>query len=504
QDLPFEQLVEALQPQRSLSHSPLFQVMYNHQNAGQGKALELPGLRVEALERASATAQFDLTLDTYESGDALSASLIYATSLFERSTVERLAAHWRNLLEAICQDASQRVGELPMLAEAEYVELVRGCESAPCAEPACLHPLVEAQAARTPEATAVVHGEIELSYRELNRRANVLAHRLRAEGVGPDVPVGIAMQRSPELVVALLAVLKAGGAYVPMDPGYPAERLAFLAEDSGIGLLLTQTFLQDELPFNAQLTNLCLDDPSLFQNVPAQWDGNPEQRACPEHLAYVIYTSGSTGRPKGVGITHGALVNHMRWMQERFQLAAHERVLQRTSSSFDASVWEFWLPLMSGARLHLAPAELGTSLESLWGLVEAQRINVLQMPPSLLQALLPFAGDDQLDSLRLLCCGGEALSGALLEQLGRRWNGELVNLYGPTEATIDACCFSAPVKEVGGEIPIGAPIAGVRARILDAAGGVCPVGCRGELLIAGAGLARGYLGRPGLTAERFV
>ncbi|MEV1754445.1 condensation domain-containing protein, partial [Pseudomonas aeruginosa] len=261
QDLPFEQLVEALQPQRSLSHSPLFQVMYNHQNAGQGKALELPGLRVEALERASATAQFDLTLDTYESGDALSASLIYATSLFERSTVERLAAHWRNLLEAICQDASQRVGELPMLAEAEYVELVRGCESAPCAEPACLHPLVEAQAARTPEATAVVHGEIELSYRELNRRANVLAHRLRAEGVGPDVPVGIAMQRSPELVVALLAVLKAGGAYVPMDPGYPAERLAFLAEDSGIGLLLTQTFLQDELPFNAQLTNLCLDDP---------------------------------------------------------------------------------------------------------------------------------------------------------------------------------------------------------------------------------------------------
>ncbi|HGP0170558.1 TPA: AMP-binding protein, partial [Pseudomonas aeruginosa] len=265
---------------------------------------------------------------------------------------------------------------------------------------------------------AVVHGEIELSYRELNRRANVLAHRLRAEGVGPDVPVGIAMQRSPELVVALLAVLKAGGAYVPMDPGYPAERLAFLAEDSGIGLLLTQTFLQDELPFNAQLTNLCLDDPSLFQNVPAQWDGNPEQRACPEHLAYIIYTSGSTGRPKGVGITHGALVNHMRWMQERFQLAAHERVLQRTSSSFDASVWEFWLPLMSGARLHLAPAELGTSLESLWGLVEAQRINVLQMPPSLLQALLPFAGDDQLDSLRLLCCGGEALSGALLEQLG--------------------------------------------------------------------------------------
>ncbi|HHK2610666.1 TPA: condensation domain-containing protein, partial [Pseudomonas aeruginosa] len=215
QDLPFEQLVEALQPQRSLSHSPLFQVMYNHQNAGQGKALELPGLRVEALERASATAQFDLTLDTYESGDALSASLIYATSLFERSTVERLAAHWRNLLEAICQDASQRVGELPMLAEAEYVELVRGCEFAPCAEPACLHPLVEAQAARTPEATAVVHGEIELSYRELNRRANVLAHRLRAEGVGPDVPVGIAMQRSPELVVALLAVLKAGGAYVP-------------------------------------------------------------------------------------------------------------------------------------------------------------------------------------------------------------------------------------------------------------------------------------------------
>ncbi|MGS1397672.1 condensation domain-containing protein [Pseudomonas aeruginosa] len=461
QDLPFEQLVEALQPQRSLSHSPLFQVMYNHQNAGQGKALELPGLRVEALERASATAQFDLTLDTYESGDALSASLIYATSLFERSTVERLAAHWRNLLEAICQDASQRVGELPMLAEAEYVELVRGCESAPCAEPACLHPFGRGAGGADPggDSGGAWRNRAELPGTEPpgQRTGAQAAGRRRWFG---RTGGGIAMQRSPELVVALLAVLKAGGAYVPMDPSYPAERLAFLAEDSGIGLLLTQTFLQDELPFNAQLTNLCLDDPSLFQNVPAQWDGNPEQRACPEHLAYIIYTSGSTGRPKGVGITHGALVNHMRWMQERFQLAAHERVLQRTSSSFDASVWEFWLPLMSGARLHLAPAELGTSLESLWGLVEAQRINVLQMPPSLLQALLRWlAGDDQLDSLRLLCCGGEALSGALLEQLGRRWNGELVNLYGPTEATIDACCFSAPVKEVGAEIPIGAPIA---------------------------------------------
>ncbi|MGS1397670.1 AMP-binding protein [Pseudomonas aeruginosa] len=300
----------------------------------------------------------------------------------------------------------------------------------------------------------MVHGEIELSYRELNRRANVLAHRLRAEGVGPDVPVGIAMQRSPELVVALLAVLKAGGAYVPMDPGYPAERLAFLAEDSGIGLLLTQTFLQDELPFNAQLTNLCLDDPSLFQNVPAQWDGNPEQRACPEHLAYVIYTSGSTGRPKGVGITHGALVNHMRWMQERFQLAAHERVLQRTSSSFDASVWG----VLAATDVRRSPAlgacGAGYLARELVGAGRGTTDQCVANATVAVAGAAAFAGDDQLDSLRLLCCGGEALSGALLEQLGRRWNGELVNLYGPTEATIDACCFSAPVKEVGGKFPL--------------------------------------------------
>ncbi|AVO54973.1 non-ribosomal peptide synthetase [Ectopseudomonas mendocina] len=504
QDLPFEQLVEALQPQRSLSHSPLFQVMYNHQAAGKDATLELPGLYVEVLGRSSATAQFDLTLDTYESDDGLSASLIYATSLFERETVERLALHWRNLLEAICRDAGQRVGELALLDEAEHARLALGYQSAPSAEPACLHPLVENQAARTPNATALACGEAELSYWELNRRANVLAHRLRAEGIGPDVLVGIAAQRNLELVVALLAVLKAGGTYVPMDPSYPAERLAFLAADSGIGLLLTQRSLLEHLPFGERLTSLCLDDLNLFQGTPAAWDENPENRTCPEHLAYVIYTSGSTGRPKGVGITHGALVNHMCWMQQRFQLAAHERVLQRTSTSFDASVWEFWLPLISGARLHLAPVELGTSLERLWALVEEQRINVLQMPPSLLQALLPFADENQLDSLRLLCCGGEALSGALLEQLGRRWNGELVNLYGPTEATIDACCFSTPVQKAGPSVPIGAPIAGVRMRILDNAGGVCPPGCRGELLIAGAALARGYLGRPGLTAERFV
>ncbi|QBN05277.1 condensation domain-containing protein [Pseudomonas aeruginosa] len=233
QDLPFEQLVEALQPQRSLSHSPLFQVMYNHQNAGQGKALELPGLRVEALERASATAQFDLTLDTYESGDALSASLIYATSLFERSTVERLAAHWRNLLEAICQDASQRVGELPMLAEAEYVELVRGCESALVPSlPACIPWSRRRRRGPGGDGGGAWRDRAELPGTEPpGQRTGAQA---AAEGVGPDVPVGIAMQRSPELVVALLAVLKAGGAYVPMDPGYPAERLAFLAEDSGL------------------------------------------------------------------------------------------------------------------------------------------------------------------------------------------------------------------------------------------------------------------------------
>ncbi|WP_459478551.1 amino acid adenylation domain-containing protein, partial [Pseudomonas sp. No.117] len=397
-----------------------------------------------------------------------------------------------------------RLGELPLLDEADRMHL-RHLEGSPSgAAPACLHRLLDAQACQCPEAPAVRYGERTLSYGELQRQANRLARRLRELGVGPDVPVGIFMTRSPDLVVALLAVLKAGGAYVPLDPDYPRERLAYLIDDSRSALLLIQAELRARLPAGVRTPVLSVDElaESSHQGLLDECDASDAVQ--PQNLAYIIYTSGSTGRPKGVGISHQALVNHMLWMLKRFDVQPSERVLQRTSVSFDAAVWEFWLPLLAGAQLHLAPVELGRDLSALWPLVERERISVLQLPPSLLQALLPLASTEQLRGLRLLCCGGEALAAGLVRVLRDKWGGELLNLYGPTEATIDTCCHSVPAAATGPTIALGKPIDGLRIRLLDPSGGRTPWGGRGELAIAGAGLARGYLRRPGLTAERFV
>ncbi|MCY1296422.1 Tyrocidine synthase 3 [compost metagenome] len=314
--------------------------------------------------------------------------------------------------------------------------------------------------------------------------------------------VGIAVERSLEMVVGLLAVLKAGGAYVPLDPEYPGERLAYMLEDSGIGLLLTQTHLIERLPIPGHVQSLCLDQEGDW--LEGYGEKNLANQAQPENLAYVIYTSGSTGRPKGVAIRQGALLNHMQWMQARFRLQAQERVLQKTSFSFDASVWEFWLPLLAGAQLHLASPDLLKDLPGLWKEVEQRQIAVLQLAPSLLQAVLPFATRQNTRSLKLLFCGGEALSASLVQQLSLHWDGTPINLYGPTEATIDACFYPVKLDGTGSTLPIGHPIANARVHILDREIGACPVGCAGELFISGDSLARGYHRHPGLTAERFI
>ncbi|MFJ4158237.1 condensation domain-containing protein, partial [Pseudomonas sp. NPDC089752] len=314
QDLPFEQLVEALQPERNLSHNPLFQVLFNHQgNARPARVASNggSGLDVESLQWDNGTAQLDLALDTFESADGLSASLTYATDLFARTTVERLAAHWQNLLQAIVADPSQRVGELPMLDAAEQQLIVEQWNATAIDHyplDSAVHTLIEAQAAKTPDAVALVFGDAQLSYRELDQQANQLAHQLIEQGVGPDVLVGIAVERSLEMVLGLLAVLKAGGAYVPLDPEYPRDRLAYMFEDSGIELLLSQSHLQLPVPAAVRTLNLDLHGHLGYSSAPTG------VLPAPENLAYVIYTSGSTGKPKGAGNRHKALTNRLCWM----------------------------------------------------------------------------------------------------------------------------------------------------------------------------------------------
>ncbi|WP_193076029.1 non-ribosomal peptide synthetase [Pseudomonas sp. FME51] len=501
QDLPFEQLVEALQPERSLSHSPLFQVMYNHQSQVRGASRQLPGLQVAGLVREETTTKFDLSLDTVEHEQGIDASLSYATALFDQSTIERLAGHWINLLHGIVKSPQKRIDELPLLSEEAQQQIIYDWNRTETSHPSDqrIHQLIEIQAERTPTATAVVFGNEELTYQALNQRSNQLAYKLRELGVGPDVLVGVAMERSLGMVTSLLAILKAGGAYVPLDPEYPQGRLAHMMEDSGIKLLLTQSHLLNLLPVPDNIQVLSLDAVKEWLNDYNK--ANPSNFTQPDNLAYVIYTSGSTGLPKGVAVRQRSLLNHMCWMQERFEVQASDRVLQKTAFSFDAAVWEFWLPLLSGAQLHMASPSLMADLSGVWNEVERLKITILQLAPSVLQALLPYASSQCMASLRLLCCGGEALSERLVREVSSSWEGPLINLYGPTEATIDTCSHVCKA----GDIPaIGRPISNVRAHIVHGSMNVCPAGCSGELLIAGESLARGYLNRPTLVAERFI
>ncbi|WP_175653603.1 non-ribosomal peptide synthetase, partial [Pseudomonas sp. Marseille-P9899] len=436
-------------------------------------------------------------------GAALSMRLSHDRRQFSDEVVAQLARHLDHLLQALIRDAQAPLGELPLLDADERQHLLHHWnDTAVAFADAPIQDLIEAQVQATPEAVALILGERQLSYAELDRQANRLAHHLRELGVGPDVLVGISLERSLEMVVGLLAILKAGGAYVPLDPAYPRERLDYMLRDSGIRLLLTQSSLLAQLPVSEQVRSLELD--LLIDWQDSTEVAPPQVHLHSDNLAYVIYTSGSTGRPKGVEIRHGALTNHMLWMQNELELAPHDRVLQKTAFSFDASVWEFWLPLLNGAQLVLASPTLSDDLSLLWSEVADHHISILQLAPSVLQALLPDVKGGQLDSLRTLAFGGEGLSAALVEQLRQQWNGQVYNLYGPTEATIDtsSLLIEGPVDTA--IAAIGRPISNVRTYVLDANLQVCPVGSAGELYVGGDSLARGYHQRPDLTAERFV
>ncbi|MEV6939704.1 amino acid adenylation domain-containing protein, partial [Streptomyces sp. NPDC051132] len=497
QELPFERLVEELAPERDPSRTPLFSSMLLWQDAaGTPAPAAMGALTVERLPVGESTAKFDLTVGLAERPDgSLSGGVNYASALFDQATAERFAAQFARLLDSAVASPGTPVDELEILPAAERDRQLHDWNATGRSYPAGTLPsLFEAQAARTPDAEAVRFEGTGLDYRELADRAGRLARHLRTLGVGPESVVGVCLHRGPDLVVALLAVLKAGGAYLPLDPDYPAERLAFMLEDSGARAVITDPALaplvRDRAPHLVDITG----------DLPGTPDHAPAVAAAPEHPAYLIYTSGSTGRPKGVLIEHRAIVNRLHWMQETYGLTADDQVLQKTPYSFDVSVWEFFWPLITGATLVLARPGGHRDPAYLAALIGTEEITTVHFVPSMLRAFLaePLP---RLPSLRRMMCSGEALPADLVTAVHERIGCELHNLYGPTEAAVDVTAVRC---EPGLPVTIGRPVANTRTYILDAARRPVPIGVPGELLLGGVQLARGYLNRPGLTADRFV
>ncbi|MGK7901220.1 MAG: amino acid adenylation domain-containing protein [Hormoscilla sp.] len=501
QDIPFERLVEALQPKRHLSHSPLFQVMFILQNAPLPD-LELAGLSLTLLELESEISKFDLTLELTETASGLAGRWEYNTDLFKRETIERLSGHLQTLLEGIVANPQQRLSELPLLRSRERHQLLVEWNDTQVDYPQdkyTISQLFEEQVEKTPDAVAVVFEEQQLTYGELNAKANQLARYLQTLGVKPEVLVGICVERSIEMVVGIFGILKAGGAYLPLDPTYPAERLVFMLEDAQVPVLLTQSSQKEKLP-ETKAQVVCLDiEAEMLSRLSSE---NLSSGVMPGNLAYVIYTSGSTGKPKGVMISHQAICNHTQWMQDTFPLSEQDKVLQKTPISFDASVWEFYAPLVVGAQLAIAPPDWQKDSRSLIEIIARHQVTIVQMVPSLLQVLLSIQEIETLQSLKRIFCGGEPLPFTSIEIILNTFNVELINLYGPTEACIDATFWQCSAKE--SIVPIGRPVANTKTYILDSHLQPVPVGVPGELHIGGTGLARGYLNRPELTAEKFI
>jgi amino acid adenylation domain-containing protein len=496
QDLPFEVLVDALAIPRSLAHNPLFQVMLVLQNAPPGE-LRAPGLTLGLLEVANRTAKVDLTLTLDGTAEGLVGTLEYATDLYDEATVRRLLVHFENLLAGVVEDPHRSLSGLNLLSENERRQLLLWNDTAVEYPDACLQELLAAQAERTPDAVAVVFEGERLTYAGLHREAGRLAAHLRSLGVGPEVLVGIAAERSLEMIVGLLGILQAGGAYVPIDPGYPAERLAGMIEDAGVPVLLTQSHLLDRLPEHGAWVVL------LDQEIPATVPPAEPVQVKPGHAAYAIFTSGSTGRPKGAVNSHRGIVNRLLWMQQEYGLTPHDRVLQKTPFSFDVSVWEFFWPLITGARLIIARPDGHQDPAYLVDTIVREGITTLHFVPSMLQVFAEQDGLERCANLRRVMASGEALPADLASRFLSRLGGvELHNLYGPTEAAVDVTYHACRPGEA--RVPIGRPVANTRIHLLDSSGQEVPVGVAGELCIGGVQVGRGYLNRPDLTADRFT
>ncbi|MEE1751002.1 amino acid adenylation domain-containing protein, partial [Streptomyces sp. SP18CS02] len=500
QDLPFERLVEELNPVRSLARHPLFQVLLVKKDpSASGQAESMPGLHTEVVPVGTWVAKFDLTVGIEERYDsqARPAGLVWtlghASDLYDHATVELLARRLSVLLTALAHDPDQAIGAVDLLTDEERDDVRHHWNDTAAPVPATTLPrLFSEQARRTPDATAVLFEDQRIGYAALDARADHLARQLVAHGARPERVVAVALPRSAELVIALYAVHKAGAAYLPIDPDYPPERVAHMLDDAAPALVLTPELL-------AQLE--AAPAPATLRDLP---------EARPGHPAYVIYTSGSTGRPKGVVVTHAAIVNRLAWMQHTFGLEPGERVLQKTPSSFDVSVWEFFWPLITGATLVVVRPEGHRDPDHLAALIQRHSITTAHFVPSMLEAFLGATDITGCHSLRRVICSGEALPTALAERLTAVSAAEVHNLYGPTEAAVDVTGHRfAPAGSGTGAatavtVPIGRPVWNTGVHVLDAALRPVPPGVPGELYLSGVQLARGYLGRPGLTAERFT
>jgi amino acid adenylation domain-containing protein len=430
--------------------------------------------------------------------------ILYDRGRFDDLNIERMLGHLKTLLEGMVEEPHSRLANLPILTAAESHQLLVEWNQTRVeyAQDTSVHELFETQVERTPDAIAVSFEGEHLTYQALNQQANQLANHLQKLGVGPETLVGVYMERSLEMVIALLGILKAGGAYVPFDPEYPVDRVSFMLEDTQVLVLLTQERLVSQLPKH-RATAICLD--SDWETLDHETTNNPARGVSPENLSYVIFTSGSTGRPKGVMNTHRSVCNRLIWMQQMYRLGELDRVLQKTPISFDVSVWEFFWPLLAGARLVLARPGGHRDNDYLIKLIADQGITTIHFVPSMLQLFLEESGLEGCHSLKRVICSGEALTYDLQQRFFERLEATLYNLYGPTEAAVDVTHWQCqPKRGPSGTVPIGRPVANTQLYILDRHGQPVPIGVAGELHIGGIQVARGYLNRPDLTAEKFV
>ncbi|BAY50137.1 amino acid adenylation domain-containing protein (plasmid) [Scytonema sp. HK-05] len=509
QNLPFEMLVEALQPQRDLSHTPLFQVMFALQNAPISE-VELTGLTISSLPAAGATSKFDLSLLMQNTAAGLVGVWEYSTNLFDASTIERLTEHFVILLEGIVANPQQKISQLPLLTEVEQQQLLVEWNDtqADYLQHKCIHQLFEEQVERIPDAVAVVFGNQQLTYGELNSRANQLAHYLKSLGVGADVLVGLYVERSLETIVGILGILKAGGAYVPLDPDYPQERLAYMLNDSQVSVLLTQEKLLTSLPEHGAHV-LCLDKD--WEDISTESKDNLLSGLTTDNLAYVIYTSGSTGQPKGTLVNHSNVVRLFEATNSWYHFNQDDVWTMFHSYAFDFSVWEIWGALLYGGRLVVVPYLVTRSPESFFELLCQEKVTILNQTPSafrqLIQAEQSTATTGNLN-LRLVIFGGEALELKSLQPWFERHGDQLpqlVNMYGITETTVHVTYRPLSKTDLNGTASvIGRPIGDLQVYVLDEYLHPVPIGVAGEMYVGGAGVARGYLNRPELTAQRFI
>ena len=508
QELPFEKLVEELNPERSLSYAPLFQVMFALQNSALMNE-NFADLKLSSIKLPGRTAKFDLSLDVFVETDGLELQLEYDVDLFAEETVQQMLEHFRTILEAVTSKPEQRLTTVPLLTEGErHQQLVEWNQHSIEVQPVCLHQLIETHAERTPDAAAVVWKNERLSYGELNAKANQLAHFLKKQGVQPEVIVGVCVERSLEMIIGILGVLKAGGAYLPLDPNYPAERLQHMTSDAGVSILITQENLQSKTTDFTSQKVICLD--TDWSAIDRESVRNPESDVTLDNLAYVTFTSGSTGKSKGAMITHRNAVNVYAAWEDAYQLSSLHSHLQMASFSFDVFTGDVIRALGSGAALVLCPPELLLEPEQLEQLMRREGIEAAEFVPAVIRPLLEFLENSRkrLDFMKLLVVGADIWQMEEYRRL-KQVCGQptrVISSYGVTEATIDSTYFEITAETQDGEgiVPIGRPFANTQIYLLDANQNLVPVGVPGELYLGGNGIARGYLNRPDLTKEKFI